>query len=156
MELPLEKTGNYADGHETTSLLINPDMWKLIIRGTNVFIGEQIKRVEALVPLYLIATGAMQVIPNQNQNNELKDTKIDGEAWRNWGNRFVFVGFLLRVFSLSIHVTSVPKTHKLALLWKTKTYLLRTHFKLKCLTFVKMFIKMSIIFDPVTAHICFL
>lgn len=155
MKLPLEKTGNHANGHQTTSLLINPDTWKLIIRGTNVFIGERIKRVEALVPLYLIATGAMQVIPNQNQNNELKDTKIDGEAWRNWGNRFVFVGFLLRAFSLSIHVTSVPKTHTLALLWKTKqTYLSRAHFKLKCLTFVKML--SSIIFDPVTAHICFL
>lgn len=65
------------------------------------------------------------------------------------------IHLFLLVFSLSIHVTSVPKTHKLALLWKTKqTYLLRTHFKLKSLTFVKML--SSIIFDPVTAHICFL
>lgn len=76
MKLPLGKTGNYANGHQATSLLI-------IVRGTVVFIGERIKRVEDLVPLYLFGTGAMQVIPNQNQNNELKDTKIDGEAWRN-------------------------------------------------------------------------
>lgn len=83
MKLPLGKTGDYANGHQATSLLINPDMWKVIVRGTVVFIGERIKRVEDLVPLYLIGTGAMQVIPNQNQNNELKDTKIDGEPWRN-------------------------------------------------------------------------